>query len=180
MPTNFGRIQCQRICDCMRVHAFTNPRCQINGTAKSRTKEVRPMERAGHAPIAQTRVRQRLIHGGTCSIRRCATSVRRAHAMRRATNGRGCSACRVRRRPRLAYFGAGSRNVAHAIAEPAEHGSLITPFAAILQCDSLLSQVHGACQKAKCDGAQTCQRRLQRSGRIHLNGSAHEASASCG
>lgn len=39
--------------------------------------EVRRIERMDQISDAQTRVRQRLIHLGTCSIDRCATSVRR-------------------------------------------------------------------------------------------------------
>jgi len=42
--------------------------------------------------------------------------------------------------------GAGPRYVAHGTSALAEHNALITLFHGILQCDSLLSVLHGACQ----------------------------------
>jgi hypothetical protein len=153
------QIQCRLICDCMHVHAFTKPRCQLNRVTQTCVKEVRPMMRRGHAPDAQTRVRQRLIQGRTCSADLCATPVR-TQCRRDATSNHehrdGWRASEVRRRPRLTKFGAGSRYVAHAIAEPAEHDSLITLFAEILQCDSLLRCCMAHASARHCDAEQLC------------------------
>jgi hypothetical protein len=88
----------------------------------------------------------RLIHEGTGSIDQCATAVRRQRrdARDRATvTGRRGG---VGTRSRLAAVRAGPRNVAHATSVRAKHSAFVTPFQPILQCDSLLSVLHGTCQ----------------------------------
>ena len=98
----------------------------------------------------------RLIHRGTCSVNECASAVRR-RTVRYDEDG---AVTGVSARPRL--FINGSRVFKTGRWSPdraalrmprvrAKHEVLVTPFSTILQCDSLLSVLHGTCQRVRTE-----------------------------